>query len=227
MICIKDDQGKTIGFKKNLVYKGKGPNTHPWLMKEYHLHGVSLQPSPKLNDYVLCRIRKKDDGKKQNNETIIHDPRFDTEASSRCQRIGGNQDGEGFSSFNCAENPILGRKRPRIEFMMDYELPNLSVADAAIMVESIVQDPTTDSKEPRIDGDQHTDLLGTKNCVPALSEGVSKSFMQDDEAKFLRGLSPILEKFWDEDFEGMLWTESEAEQMGDPQDPLQDLEMHV
>ncbi|GFY82823.1 hypothetical protein Acr_02g0010630 [Actinidia rufa] len=49
MIPIKDDQGKTIGFKKNLIYMGKGPNTHGrWLMKEYHLHGVSLQPPPKV-----------------------------------------------------------------------------------------------------------------------------------------------------------------------------------
>ncbi|GFZ11425.1 hypothetical protein Acr_22g0008230 [Actinidia rufa] len=118
-IPIKDQQGRTIGFKKNLVYKGKGPNTNGrWLMKEYHLHGVSLQPPPKLNDYVLCRIRKKDDGKKQNVP-------FDMEAHSRCQGIGGNQDGEGVSSMSCAENSILGRKRPRIEYMMDYELPNL------------------------------------------------------------------------------------------------------
>ncbi|PSS34855.1 NAC domain-containing protein [Actinidia chinensis var. chinensis] len=185
MIPIKDDQGKTIGFKKNLIYMGKGPNTHGrWLMKEYHLHGVSLQPPPKLNDYVLCRTRKKDDGKKQNDETIIHDVRFNTEASSRCQRIGGNQDGEGFGSVNCAENSILSRKRPRIEFMMDYDLPNLSVADVAIMLESIAQDQTTEyrffkRKEPRIDGDQPMDLL-----------------------------------------------ESEAEHMGDPQDPFQKWEIN-
>ncbi|GFZ11521.1 hypothetical protein Acr_22g0009190 [Actinidia rufa] len=214
---------KTRYFFAKLKKKGKsahGPNTHGrWLMKEYHLYGVSLQPppKPKLNDYVLCRIRKKDDGKKQNDETIIHDVRFDTEASSCCQRIGGNQDGEGFGSMNCAENAILGRKRSRIEFMMDYDLPNLSAADAAVMLESIAQDQTTEyrffnRKEPRIDGDQLMDLLlGAENCVPALSEGVSKSFTQDDEAEFFRGLSPIFEKFSDESFGGRLWMESEAD----------------
>ncbi|PSR97993.1 NAC domain-containing protein [Actinidia chinensis var. chinensis] len=209
-IPIKDQQGRTIGFKKNLVYKGKGPNTNGrWLMKEYHLHGVSLQPPPKLNDYVLCRIRKKDDGKKQNV------PFDDMEAHSRCQRIGGNQDGEGVSSMSCAENSILGRKRPRIEYMMDYELPNLSVADATIMVES------TDKER-----DHCMDRLGAENCVSALSEGISKSFMQDDDAEFLRGLSPIFKKFSDEGFGARLWTESEAEQMGDPQEALRDLEIN-
>ncbi|XP_057472255.1 NAC domain-containing protein 83-like [Actinidia eriantha] len=196
-IPIKDQQGRTIGFKKNLVYKGKWPNTHGrWLMKEYHLHGVSLQPPPKLNDYVLCRIRKKDDGKKQNVR---------------------NQDGESFGSVSCAENSILGSKRPRIEYMIDHELPNLSVADAPIMVESIAQE------EPRIDkeGDQHMDRLGAENCVPALSEGISKSFTQDDDAEVFRGLSPILDISSDEGFGGRLWTESETEKMGDISQSLQ------
>ncbi|GFZ11522.1 hypothetical protein Acr_22g0009200 [Actinidia rufa] len=152
--------------------------------------------------------RKKEDGKKQNEP-------FDMEAHSRCQGIGGNQDGEGVSSMSCAENSILGRKRPRIEFMMDYELPNLSVADAAIMVESI-------DKER----DHCMDRLGAENCVSALSEGISKSFTQDDDAEFLRGLSPIFKKFSDEGFGGRLWTESEAEQMGDPQESLRDLEIN-
>ncbi|GFZ11244.1 hypothetical protein Acr_22g0006420 [Actinidia rufa] len=110
--------------------------------------------------------------------------------SNGWQRIGGNQDGEGFGSMNCAENAILGRKRSRIEFMMDYDLPNLSAADAAVMLESIAHDQTTEyrffnRKEPRIDGDQLMDLLlGAENCVPSLSEGVSKGFTQDDEAEY-------------------------------------------
>ncbi|XP_057471984.1 NAC domain-containing protein JA2-like [Actinidia eriantha] len=165
-IPIKDQQGRTIGFKKNLVYKGKGPNTNGrWLMKEYHLYGISLQPPPKLNDYVLCRIRKKDDRKKQNSELI-----------------GGNQDGEGFGSVSCAENSILGRKRPRIEYM-----PNLSVADAPI--ESIAQDQTTEYRYK--EGDQCMDRLGAENRA-TLSEGISKSFTQDDDAEIFGGLSPIL-----------------------------------
>ena len=56
--------------------------------------------------------------------------------------------------------------------MIDYELPNLSVADAAIMVESIAQDQTTEykyfnKKEPRIEKEGDMDRLGTENCVPA------------------------------------------------------------
>ena len=69
------------------------------------------------------------------------------------------------------------------------------------------------------------DLLGAENCVPAVWR-VSKSFTQDDEADFFRVLSPILENFSDEGFEGRLWTKSESEQMGDPQDPLQDWEIN-
>ncbi|GFS31035.1 hypothetical protein Acr_00g0015270 [Actinidia rufa] len=169
-------KGKSVDGSNFVRTVGKGSNTNGrWLMKEYHLHGVLLQPPPKLNDYVLRRIRKKDDGKKQNVP-------FDTEAHSRCQRIGGNQDGE---------------------------------ADAAIMVESI-------DKER----DQRMDQLGAENCIPALSEGISKCFTQDDDAEFFRGLSPIFEKFSDEGFGGMLWTKSEAEQMGDPQESLQDLEIN-
>ncbi|PSR97891.1 NAC domain-containing protein [Actinidia chinensis var. chinensis] len=291
-IPIKDQQGRTIGFKKNLVYKGKGSNNNGrWLMKEYHLHGVSLQPLPKLNDYVLCRIRKKDDGKKQNvskrteeaiggnqdgevfgsvscaENSIIgrkrprpnlsvadaadaampnlsaadapimveliaqKEPRIDKEGDQRMDRlgfgteeaIGGNQDGEAFGSVSCAENPIIGRKRLRPNLSVaDVAMPNLSVADAPIMVESIAQE------EPRIDkeGDQRMDRLGAENCVPALSEGISKSFTQDDYAEIFGGLCPIIEKFSDEDFGGRLWTESEAEQMGDISQFLQDFEIN-
>ncbi|GFY87945.1 hypothetical protein Acr_05g0015840 [Actinidia rufa] len=84
--------------------------------------------------------------KKQNNETIIHkivaDVRFEMEASSHCERIGGNQ--KGFGSVNCAKYSILGRKRPRIEFM-EHET-KIPIENAAIIVESIAQDQTIEYK---------------------------------------------------------------------------------
>ena len=106
--------------------------------------------------------------------------------------------------------------------------------DETIIHDVSSQDQTTEykyfnNKEPRIDkeGDQRMDRLGTKNYVPTLYEGVSKSFTQDDDAEFWRDLSPIIKKFLDEGFGGRLWTESEAKQMGDPQNFLQDWEMFV
>ncbi|XP_057493868.1 NAC domain-containing protein 83-like [Actinidia eriantha] len=190
---ITDHKGSIIGFKKNLVYKGKGTDTNGrWLMKEYHLDGVSLEPQPKFNDYVLCRIRKKDDGRKQEKQTdkpIIHQVAnvgFKAKASSTME-----------SNIPC---------------LIDYELPNLSVPADAARMESIARDWMTkysyfNSKESRIDrgGDQRIARLGTENCVP---EGVSTRFTQDDEAEFWRDFAPILKSFSDEGFGGRLWTES-------------------
>ncbi|GFZ11484.1 hypothetical protein Acr_22g0008820 [Actinidia rufa] len=228
---------------------------------------------PKLNDYVLCRIRKKDDGKKQNvskhteeaiggnqdgevfgsvsyaKNSIIgrkrprpnlsaadaampnlsvadaadarimveliaqEEPRIDKEGDQRMDRLGfgteeviGGKDGEVFGSVSCAENPIIGRKRPRPNLSVaDAAMPNLSVGDAAdapIMVESFAQE------EPRIDkeGDQRMDRLGAENCVPALSEGISKSFTQDDYAEIFGD-----RKMKGESIQGLdLWNKEES-----------------
>ncbi|GFZ11482.1 hypothetical protein Acr_22g0008800 [Actinidia rufa] len=211
-ILIKDQQGRTIGFKKNLVYKGKGSNNNGrWFMKEYHLHGVSLQPLPKLNDYKIQSLGRKRprpnlsaaDAAMPNLsaadapimvELIAQEePRIDKEGDQRMDRlgfgteeaIGGNQDGEVFGSVSCAENSIIG---PRANLSVaDAAMPNLSVADAAdapimvpnlsvadaadapIMVESIAQG------EPRIDkeGDQHMDRLGfgTEEAIGGNQDG--------------------------------------------------------
>ncbi|GFY89639.1 hypothetical protein Acr_06g0015790 [Actinidia rufa] len=165
---ITNHKGRIIGFKKN------------------------LKPQPKFNDYVLCRIRKKDDGRKQEKQTdkpIIHQVAnvgFKAEASSTME-----------SNIPC---------------LIDYELPNLSVPADAARMESIARDWMTkysyfNSKESRIDrgGDQRMARLGTENCVP---EGVSTRFTQDDEAEFWRDFAPILKSFSDEGFGGRLWTES-------------------
>ncbi|GFY87924.1 hypothetical protein Acr_05g0015630 [Actinidia rufa] len=160
--------------------------------------------------------------------------RFETEASSHCERIGGNQDEKCFGSVNCAKYSILGRKRPRIEFMEhETKIPNSKCSYNSGVNCSRSDDRIQVLQQQRNrEGEQRIDYLGTENCVPALSElalseGVSKSFTQDDEAEFWRDLTPILETFLDEDFGGKLWSESKTKQMGDPQVLLQDWKMYV
>ncbi|XP_057475936.1 NAC domain-containing protein 83-like [Actinidia eriantha] len=112
LFSITDHGGRVIGFKKKLVYKSKGTNGR-WLMKEYHLDGVSLESQPKFNDYVLCAIRKKYDGRKQEKQNDDL----------------GNQDGEGFGSDNCAEYSIIERKHPRIEYVEKEKVEYLILDD--------------------------------------------------------------------------------------------------